>query len=129
MALNNLSVKINFGDDMRRFALKEPVSFARLEELTRQLYCFDAARALTIRYADDEGELISVSSDAELEEAFAVSRALASKALKLTVSLVGGGGSNDGSAAAAAQLVSPSLSRASSFASSVFSYVEEAPVV
>ena len=103
--MSSLPVKISLHDDTRRFSLAEPVKYARLEELTRQLFRLGNEAAISIRYADDEGELISLSSDEELQEAFAVSQSLAQKVLKLVVA-VAGGGAGGGSGA-------PSLSRAS----------------
>jgi hypothetical protein len=109
-------VKITFGTDTRRFSLKEPVTFARLDQLTRQLLLLSGDANVTVRYIDDEGEYVSISSDEELVEAFLVAKAMPTKVLKLAVLADGFQG---------ARSVAPSASRASSLCSD-FSYMSDA---
>jgi len=113
-----MKCKIQFNNDTRRVNL-EPCSFDRLDTVIREMFLFQG-RTFSIKYQDDEGELISVSSDGELDEAFAVSKALNQGVLKLHVSLPSDKSLN----------MPPSLSREMSFSSvsslsSVSSVAEE----
>jgi hypothetical protein len=82
-----------------------------LESLVRELFRLNGP--VSIKYQDDEQELISISSTIELEEAFAVSKGLAQTVLKLHVFATGL--SLAAAANAAAPLSSPTLSRDSSY--------------
>eukprot|EP00698_Gefionella_okellyi_P016651 TRINITY_DN4773_c0_g1_i1.p1 TRINITY_DN4773_c0_g1~~TRINITY_DN4773_c0_g1_i1.p1 ORF type:complete len:551 (+),score=146.50 TRINITY_DN4773_c0_g1_i1:183-1835(+) len=72
MALSeNLMFKAKFGDDVRRFALPtSALSFSWLEQKIRSLFFADeAVGRFAVKYEDDEGDLITLSSDEELFEA------------------------------------------------------------
>lgn len=60
-----LSVKVHFGDDVRRFAL-ETVSFEDLSKTIRSCYALPADAPISVKYLDDEQDWISVSSNYEL---------------------------------------------------------------
>eukprot|EP00455_Lapot_gusevi_P055940 TRINITY_DN917_c0_g1_i13.p1 TRINITY_DN917_c0_g1~~TRINITY_DN917_c0_g1_i13.p1 ORF type:complete len:495 (-),score=197.23 TRINITY_DN917_c0_g1_i13:88-1572(-) len=82
--MSAIAIKSNFNNDVRRFTLKpENQNFAVLCSTLRSLY--PLGDSVSIKYEDDEGEFISISSDAELEEAFAVARDLNLKVLKVSV--------------------------------------------
>jgi len=61
------SVKVSFGDDIRRFTM-EGNSFVTLKEIIRSLYHIDSD--LAVKYQDDEEDWINIQSDQELATAF-----------------------------------------------------------
>jgi len=61
------SVKVSFGDDIRRFTM-EGNSFVTLKEIIRSLYHVDSEFA--VKYQDDEEDWINIQSDQELATAF-----------------------------------------------------------
>lgn len=76
-------VKVSLGDDTRRFSVADDATkYAQLCMNVRQVYALAANTTLLFKYSDEEGDLISVSSDAELNEAFRVAGAAP---LRLTV--------------------------------------------
>jgi len=81
-------IKIALQDDLRRSELSEK-TYARLVELILSAYQLpaEAASQIIVRYIDDENELVHMSSDYELEEAFALAESQ-DKILKVFVSLV-----------------------------------------
>jgi hypothetical protein len=66
-------VKLQFGDDIRRKQLPRVPSFAELGALVVQL--FPSAKAFALKYLDDEKDLITVTEDGELRDAFALAQA------------------------------------------------------
>jgi len=64
-----LTVKSRFGDDLRRFSLHITATYEQLEAQLRKSYHLGQV-ALLIKYADDEGDQISITSTEELSEAF-----------------------------------------------------------
>jgi flagellar biosynthesis GTPase FlhF len=77
-------IKTVYGNDIRRFMLAQPV-FSELEFLLQTTYGKPGV-SFTVRYEDEDGDVISVSSNAELEEAVKCSKS--SKALTLRVAPV-----------------------------------------
>jgi len=63
-----LSLKIKFGDDLRRFSVSQEVSYSDLSALVSKHFAIPAGNVL-IKYVDDEEELITLGSDLELQEA------------------------------------------------------------
>ncbi|KAL6071194.1 hypothetical protein QOT17_006433 [Balamuthia mandrillaris] len=85
-----ITVKSKFGEDLRRFSL--PLS-CRYEELCAHLAAVYSGRhvdkepgSLVVKYVDDEGDLISITSDEELSEAFRLSKDNVPPILRLIVS-------------------------------------------
>jgi len=66
----DLVVKTVYHDDVRRFKLSQ-VSLVHLRDLISKTY--EKLPAFTIKYTDPEGDVCSIGSDAELEEALNVS--------------------------------------------------------
>jgi len=66
----DLVVKTVYHDDVRRFKLSQ-ASLVHLRELISKAY--EKLPAYSIKYTDPEGDVCSIGSDAELEEAFNVS--------------------------------------------------------
>lgn len=83
------TLKVDFRGDMRRTRVNvSSFTFGALVDMCKQMYGPDLkdkdVTALT--YQDDEGETITVSSNAELAEAFRIARAEQRKSLKMSVS-------------------------------------------
>jgi hypothetical protein len=70
MSVSDLVVKTVYHDDVRRFKLAQ-VSLVHLRDLISKAY--EKLPAFSIKYTDPEGDVCSIGSDAELEEAFNVS--------------------------------------------------------
>jgi len=65
-------MKCDFNGNVRCVSLVE-TSFSALKEALRQLYGLTAD--FTVKYADDENDLITIASDAELADALSLSKA------------------------------------------------------
>jgi len=65
------SVKVTFGEDIRRFGF-EGFSFSNLEKDLHLIYQLPPMTQLCIKFQDDESEWITVSSDLELSNAFEI---------------------------------------------------------
>jgi len=64
-------IKTQFNQDVRRFSVSETTTFEQLFVQITDIYKLDGNHSsLSLKYTDDEGDLISVSSERELEEAF-----------------------------------------------------------
>jgi len=63
------TIKLSLGNDVRRIGLSE-LTFAQLGELIKSLFGQTLSGPFSIKYLDDEKELISLSSELELQEAF-----------------------------------------------------------
>eukprot|EP00475_Leptophrys_vorax_P007804 TRINITY_DN1495_c0_g1_i3.p1 TRINITY_DN1495_c0_g1~~TRINITY_DN1495_c0_g1_i3.p1 ORF type:complete len:541 (+),score=153.05 TRINITY_DN1495_c0_g1_i3:108-1730(+) len=80
---SQLRLKIGVdGSETRRFALDAPVNYIRLRELIENLL---QVQDFSICYTDDEGEQITLASEADLKEAIAIMEDAKQKALKLFV--------------------------------------------
>jgi len=63
-------IKLQLGNDIRRVNVTGPLSFKDLNDLAKTLFEANLPQSFQFKYKDDEGDLITVSSDRELEEAF-----------------------------------------------------------
>jgi len=81
MSALRLKVSID-GAETRRFALDGPVTHSRLRDLIQSVIGVDK---FSIMYTDDEGELITIASDADLKEAITLTDEMKQKALKLSI--------------------------------------------
>jgi len=77
------SVKVSFGEDIRRFSF-EGFSFSNLEKDLHLVYQLPPTTQLSIKFQDDESEWITVSSDLELANAFEL---FPTRPLRITCSL------------------------------------------
>lgn len=63
-------LKFQFNNEIRRVTVDNfGFSFSQLQELARNLYGNNLPKELTFKYKDDEGDMITVSSEQELQEA------------------------------------------------------------
>jgi hypothetical protein len=63
-----VSVKVSFNGEMRRFPF-QGTSFALLQEHIIELLGLEKTAEITLKYADEENDLITISSDLELKSA------------------------------------------------------------
>jgi len=68
-------LKVTYGNDIRRISLTD-VSFQTLEQTLYKLFQIPQNQQIDVQYKDDEGDLVTISSDTELEEAFSVVRTM-----------------------------------------------------
>jgi len=64
-------IKARFGSDLRRFSVPETINFTTLVDLLSSLFPHNGffLQTYSIKYYDDEGDLICLDSDEELKEA------------------------------------------------------------
>eukprot|EP00005_Dracoamoeba_jomungandri_P012121 CAMPEP_0174262714 /NCGR_PEP_ID=MMETSP0439-20130205/14773_1 /TAXON_ID=0 /ORGANISM="Stereomyxa ramosa, Strain Chinc5" /LENGTH=373 /DNA_ID=CAMNT_0015347589 /DNA_START=25 /DNA_END=1146 /DNA_ORIENTATION=- len=75
------TVKFVYNDDIRRVSLDSPPTYEELVDLIQSLFKFEF-NDYFVKWTDDEGDVVTVSSDLELKEAFS---SQAGGILKLTV--------------------------------------------
>lgn len=66
-------LKIKFGDDTRRVSFEGVASFASLVSLVKQLFP-NTPESFRVKYLDDDGDLVTISTDIELKEALSVAQ-------------------------------------------------------
>jgi next-to-BRCA1 protein 1 len=66
-------VKVSLGEDIRRFSLSALPSFAELRGMLEKLFDTPISGVYEVKYLDPENDQITVSSDAELVDAFGMS--------------------------------------------------------
>jgi len=62
-----LVLKIKFGDDTRRLTVESAPSFAQLVTLLKQLFP-NLREPFTVKYQDEDGDFITITTDLELKE-------------------------------------------------------------
>jgi len=73
--MSKLTVKISYNDDLRRLSVDASTfTFAQLKETIKRLFTALDTDRVVVKYEDDEQDLVTVSTDEELLEAFNVSR-------------------------------------------------------
>jgi hypothetical protein len=82
---STITVKVVYNADIRRFCLPETISFSEFIINIGKLFKLDQ---LTIKYVDDEGDSIVVTSDEELQEALRLAKELKPPILRVTVQAV-----------------------------------------
>lgn len=81
-----LAIKVKYGDQLRRFNLKSN-SFAEFTQDIRSVFQLDSNLTLVVKYLDDEGDEIIMSSDAELTCAVDLMPASTGRCLKVFVQI------------------------------------------
>lgn len=76
MANNVHTVKATFGEDIRRFSASNQFTFHELCTQLKMLYGIHESSTLIIKYLDDEGDWIGVTSDHELHVGMRTSQVL-----------------------------------------------------
>jgi len=61
------TIKVNYETDIRRLSVPAKIQYAELYDTVKKLFGFEG---FNLKYVDDEGDTISISSDQELVEAF-----------------------------------------------------------
>jgi hypothetical protein len=80
--MNSLTVKVVYNEDIRRFCLSDTSSFSEFIITIGKLF---KVNEITVKYVDDEGDSIVVTSDEELQEAFRLAKELKPPILRVTV--------------------------------------------
>ncbi len=63
-------IKFQHEDDIRRVFVNNTVTYPEISALIKKLYKNLNNKSFSLTYVDDEGDVISVTSDEELQEAF-----------------------------------------------------------
>ena len=64
-------IKFNLNNEIRRISVQKQPTFEEVSEILNRLYGSKLANVtFALRYVDSEGDLVTVSSTEELEEAF-----------------------------------------------------------
>ncbi|KAG0203634.1 hypothetical protein BGX28_004121 [Mortierella sp. GBA30] len=64
--------KVSFNGDFRRFLLSRPAVWSDFVQKVRQVYSLPKDAAIEVNYTDEEGDLISLNTDSELEDVLSV---------------------------------------------------------
>eukprot|EP01089_Gocevia_fonbrunei_P009574 TRINITY_DN2191_c0_g1_i1.p1 TRINITY_DN2191_c0_g1~~TRINITY_DN2191_c0_g1_i1.p1 ORF type:complete len:570 (-),score=125.11 TRINITY_DN2191_c0_g1_i1:1-1710(-) len=82
-----LNLKIKHNTDLRRISLEEKPTYADLSQTIKNLFIIDLQNNFVIKYIDDENDLISITTDREISEAwdFACSTATTQPLLRLVI--------------------------------------------
>jgi hypothetical protein len=83
----SISLKIALDEQVRRISVAPTTTLSALHATVRTLFHRSANDAISLKYVDEDGDWISVGSDAELLEAFSQAQPQSSGTLKLVVSL------------------------------------------
>eukprot|EP01121_Diplochlamys_sp_Union-15-3_P010637 TRINITY_DN3003_c0_g3_i1.p1 TRINITY_DN3003_c0_g3~~TRINITY_DN3003_c0_g3_i1.p1 ORF type:complete len:280 (-),score=53.46 TRINITY_DN3003_c0_g3_i1:23-805(-) len=70
----SILVKIKLGEEFRRISFKQQPTFQEFRSTLQQIFKEEALSEFVIKYKDEEEDLITVSSDLELSEAFTINR-------------------------------------------------------
>ena len=102
MSTTTILLKIDYEGALRRVSVDKAISHAELcATITSMFFRNGGGSAFTFTYEDDEGDTITISSDAELAEAFAIFESEGRKSLRLTIVPVATGDGASGAAPAA----------------------------
>jgi len=88
------SLKLSFNGEIRRFSLDSlnivegNVSLEDLKKVVRSTFVELKEKDFVLCYKDEDEDVITVSTDAEIEEAFSVAQALDSKVLRLEITAI-----------------------------------------
>jgi len=65
-------IKVSYNQDTRRMAVEKLMAFSTLKQLVKNMFpaLHPAQAEISLKYSDDEGDLVSITTDFELEEAF-----------------------------------------------------------
>jgi len=74
-------LKVNFGDDLRRISVADDCSYADLRKTLQSLFHKSLPSGFIIKYKDEESDVLSITSDSELQEAKTIHKQL----LRLTL--------------------------------------------
>jgi ubiquitin len=80
-------VKIHYEGDLRRVSFDAPPTYGKLVERLAEAFPATAAYLTSMSYLDDEGDTITVASDTDLMEAFAVAQQDGRASLRFTVAV------------------------------------------
>ncbi|KAF9082891.1 hypothetical protein BGX23_011973, partial [Mortierella sp. AD031] len=64
--------KVNFNGALRRFLIARPAVWSDFEDKLRNVYSLPASAGIDVQYKDEEGDVISLNTDSELEDVLAM---------------------------------------------------------
>jgi len=93
----SITVKITLGDEMRRFSVKvEDLTYGALDQRVRELFRLSGPTGSTkFLYTDEEGDIITMSSEEEMQEALALALSCTPAILRLKITQAGAPASAD----------------------------------
>ncbi|CAG8492844.1 11598_t:CDS:1 [Acaulospora colombiana] len=62
------SIKVSYQDTIRRFAVPKTITWLELESNLRTLFSFSPTFSFALSYTDEDGDIITLSSDLELQD-------------------------------------------------------------
>eukprot|EP00320_Phaeocystis_rex_P019060 CAMPEP_0119055834 /NCGR_PEP_ID=MMETSP1178-20130426/469_1 /TAXON_ID=33656 /ORGANISM="unid sp, Strain CCMP2000" /LENGTH=658 /DNA_ID=CAMNT_0007036479 /DNA_START=67 /DNA_END=2043 /DNA_ORIENTATION=+ len=80
----NIIVKITDGKDIRRFTASNEISYSTIHKKASESFGL-GAKDFKLKYKDDEGDLITMSTDSELADAVTFTKTLEPPVLRLTL--------------------------------------------
>ena len=83
--MSDITIKVTHGTVTRRFTGTTGTSFATIQQHARTLFAFHLDKAITLQYTDEEGDLITVSTDGELADAIDHTTTPGKPVLRLTI--------------------------------------------
>jgi len=84
-----LIVKIKYQEDTRRLTLTSSPSFRDVVGIVRKLFHFEEQKSFVLKYVDDDNDLVTISSDMELQEAILVASKANPPVLRLLIHDIG----------------------------------------
>lgn len=82
-------MKISYNEDLRRLSVPSSTPFDIVLEQVRKMFNLGETTHILLKYTDDEGDQVSITSQDELAEAFRVCGVLRPPILRVSVSVVG----------------------------------------
>src|SRR2546423_11177485 len=64
------NIKVGYRGTLRRFTVSTNIRWAELEAKLRTLFSIPSSIPISLSYTDEEGDLITLSTDLELQETF-----------------------------------------------------------
>lgn len=82
-------IKVSLGNDIRRIAVEKLMSYSTLVQLIRNMFASELLDSnFVLRYTDDEGDDVLVSTDVELQEAYRLTEYSSVQVLRLFLEIV-----------------------------------------
>jgi len=87
--MTSATLKITLQEDLRRISVPTSISFEVLTAQILKLYGLPSTNELLIKYIDDEGDQVSITSAEELQEAFRICNTFRPPILRIVAKVLG----------------------------------------